>query len=79
MEMHRTAVHSELNLRDYLFCGLTDYSRREERSVFNVDSWVFCCNLYLAVISVVNVCFYKKTEIKDEEEPRMSDLCLFTW
>lgn len=33
----------------------------------------------MAVISVVNVCFFKKTEIKNREEPRTADfsVCFF--
>lgn len=34
----------------------------EQRSVFKVDNCVCCCNLYMAVISVVNVFFFKKTQ-----------------
>lgn len=60
--MHQTAAYSEPRVP-------------EKRRVFNVDSCVCCCNLYLTVIPAVNVWFFKKKEIKDGEEPRMSDFC----
>lgn len=36
----------------------------ERRSVFKIDNCVCCCNLYMAVISVVNVFFLRKHKNK---------------
>lgn len=45
----------------------------EQRSVFKIDNCVCCCNLYMAVISVVNVCFFLR---KHKNKRGMSPKCL---